>query len=50
VALQEQIGAGTCIKLIRNFGRDGLLCLTVRHCIAFAFQAALNSHEDVRTV
>src|SRR5208283_5740481 len=50
VALQAQIGADTRIKPLRNFSRDRLLCFAVCHSVAFAFETALDSHEDMRAV
>lgn len=50
MAFQEQIGADSRVKLLRNFRHDGLLCFAVCHSVAFVFQASLDSHEDVRAV
>src|SRR5260370_25369148 len=50
VAFQEEVGADSRVKLLRNFRHDSLLCFAVCHSIAFAFQASLDSHEDVRAV
>ena len=44
----EQIGAGTRITLLRNLRQDRLLCFAVCHSVSFAFQAPLDSHEDMR--
>ncbi len=46
----EQIGAGTRITLLRNLRQDRLLCFAVCHSVSFAFQAPLDSHEDMRAV
>jgi hypothetical protein len=50
VAFQEQIRAGPRVKLLRNSRHDRVLCFAVGHSVAFAFQASLDSHEDVRAV
>jgi hypothetical protein len=50
MAFQEQIGANSRVKLLRNSRHDSLLRFAVCHSVAFAFQASLDSLEDVRTV
>jgi hypothetical protein len=50
VAFQVQIGGHPRVTLLRNFRHDSLSRFAVRHSVAFAFQASLDSHEDVRAV